>query len=78
MKIPEWVPEDASKLISMLLNPNPAKRGLLTIPLIKSSPFFAGVDWMKIMEKSVDHIPYKPEKKIVKIASEYVCFGSWI
>jgi hypothetical protein len=61
----------------MLLNPNTAKRRLLTIPFIKSCPFFAGINWINIMEKTADNIPFQTEK-IVKKASEYVYFGSWI
>lgn len=57
---PERMSPTAKDLISKLLTPNPDERlGMKNIQEIKNHPFFASVDWKKVLKKEVPP-PFKP------------------
>mmetsp|Transcript_23858 Transcript_23858/g.34294 ORF Transcript_23858/g.34294 Transcript_23858/m.34294 type:complete len:179 (+) Transcript_23858:1253-1789(+) len=56
--VPDEVDEDGLDLLKRLLDPNPATRlGFKGAEEIRSHPFFAGVDWSKVLEQTPIFIP---------------------
>ncbi|KAJ8902485.1 hypothetical protein NDN08_006889 [Rhodosorus marinus] len=56
--VPDEVDEDGLDLIKGFLDPNPATRlGSKGAEEIRSHPFFAGVDWSKVLEQTPIFIP---------------------
>lgn len=60
LKFPEDMSPDARTLLAGLLNRDPALRlGANGAAEIKSHPFFASIDWKKLLAKQIQP-PFKP------------------
>lgn len=64
LRFPPFLSEHCKSLIVGLLNRDPKKRlgAVHDFDDIKSHPFFAPIDWDKLMKKQID-VPYKPKVK---------------